>query len=219
MLEISNTEAICKPSLSVSGTLTSTINIVEILEVLSGYTSKNKKLILELDRSILTEDGSYPFDIAYEYEFTNSNKIEYFYIEKCVELSGVTLITIFGDIKKLVDFFGVLEPKLLDNYSFTYSQNLQYSENEECVTGDFVISGLGQTSVKVLTNEYEGNFKLLRFRIKEVGTDTWSYYDTTEKNLVITTLKPQTFYYLSYMKFCDVDKHSFYSQMLEFKTF
>ncbi len=219
MLEISNTDTICKPRLSVSGTLTSTSTLVEILEILVGYTNKNKKIKISLDKSILTEDGSYPFDIAYEYEFMVGDKLEYFYIEKCEDVEGITILTIFGDIKKLTTFFGTLEPKILDNYSFTYSQDLQYSEQEECVVGDFVISGLGQSSVKVLTNEKEGNFKLLRFRIKEMGSYNWVYYDSTEKNIVITGLKPQTFYYLSYMKFCDVSTHSFYSQMLDFKTF
>jgi hypothetical protein len=218
-LEISNITPNCKSSLSVSSNKTSTYQITNIVELFDGYGTKTKKIKIALNDTLLL-NSKYPFNIPFEYEFQNEDLIEYFWVEKCEEVSGVTHITIFGEIKKLITLFGKIEVKeLTDEITFTYSPNLQKSEELECQIGSFAISGLTQNSVRIITNETIGKFKYLRIRLKEYGTDNWFYYETTDKNFEISNLKPQTFYYISYMKYCDFNKFSFYSESIEFKTF
>ena len=129
-------------------------------------------------------------------------------------------LSIFGETKSLIKIFGELTIKeITEEIIFSYANDLQYSETLSCKVQDFTISGLTSNSVKIITNETVGRFRYLRIRIKEYGNDNWVYFETTDKNYKIENLKPSTFYYISYMKFCDYDNYSFYSPSMEFKTF
>lgn len=218
-LEISNITPNCKSSLSVAGYKTSSFLVTSLVSILGGYNTKTKKIIISLDQSVKI-NNTFPFNKAMEYEFSKEDLTYFFWVENYEDVDDVTHLTIFGETKNLEKIFGELTPKeLTDNIIFSYSNNLQYSEKLDCQTQPFAIAGLTSNSVRIITNEIINRFKYIRIRIKEYGTDNWFYYETTDKNYTIENLKPSTFYYISYMKYCDDDNFSFYSPSVEFKTF
>jgi len=218
-LEISNITPNCKSSLTISGYKTSSFKITNIISISNGYNTKTKKIVASLNESIKIND-EFPFNTSIQYEFTKDNTSEFFWVENCQDVDGVTRLTIFGEIKNLIKIFGELITKeITEEIIFSYSNDLQYSETLNCKTQNFTISGLTSNSVRLVTNETVGRFKSLRIRMKEYGNNDWVYFETTDKNYKIENLKSSTFYYVSYMKFCDYDNYSFYSPSIEFKTF
>jgi hypothetical protein len=218
-LEISNITPNCKSSLSVSGYKTSSFIITELISISNGYNTKTKKIVVALNESIKINE-SFPFNTSVQYEFIKGEISEFYWVENCEDVDGVTRLTVFGETKSLIKIFGELTPKeLTEEIIFSYDNDLQYSETPSCKIQDFTIAGVTSKSVRLITNEVVGKFRYLRIRIKEYGTNNWTYFETTDKNYTIENLKSSTFYYISYMKFCDYDNYSFYSQTMEFKTF
>jgi len=218
-LEISNITPNCKSSLSVSGYKTSSFTVTNLISISNGYNTKTKKVVVALNESIKINE-QFPFNTSIQYEFIKGDLSEFFWVESCEDVDGITQLSIFGETKNLIKIFGELTIKeITEEIIFSYANDLQYSETLSCKIQDFTISGLTPNSVKIVTNETVGRFRYLRIRIKEYGTDNWVYFETTDKNYKIENLKPSTFYYISYMKFCDYDNYSFYSPSMEFKTF
>lgn len=212
---------ICAPQLEVAGTSISTIELDEITLVQDGYTRKDSIITIKLKTSIRNDDDTYPLEKNFLYEFINGDNVEYFRITSFFEQSSVTYIKIYSTKTILVEFFGALVAKALDNYEMEIYDNFKVSRLDECVAPNNInFFGVTSSSIKIKPIVDFTFIDEWNIRYRKNGQTSWiEVYNIKNSEYELQNLESNTVYEMDICIKCNISsEYSDYSEIFLFRT-
>lgn len=213
---------LCSPELEVSGTgITSEPRISEITLVSNGYTRKDSIVKFKLTSSILGSDNMYSTPVNELYTFKKSDgSTKEFDIVAIEEISGVSIISVYGKTTELTKFFGTLAIGSLSGYLVLLGTDLKIAQKDKCKKPTSVkFYNVSSTGISVTLKNTDFNFIykwILRYR--KSGDLEWTIIETTNQIIDITGLTSTTLYEVDVLTYCTESNFSDYSDIFVFTT-
>lgn len=213
---------ICSPDLEISGTSTSSTEVLEsLVSVSDGYTRKDSILTIKLSESIIGTDDVYSVPRNTLYEFIDSNgTTKFFDITTLTEDSGQTIITVYGRTKELTEFFGTLEAKTLTGYTVIFGIDLKVSQLNTCPKPKKInFFNISTNGISATLYGVDFNFvSKWRLRYRKTGVDVWNQIESENNQIHLLSLSSGTTYEADALVFCTEDDFSDYSDINYFIT-